>query len=317
MIETVNRPFRVRGLRVEAEQVLAVELEPADDGAPPAWEPGAHLALTLPDGSRRQYSLCGSSGARSLRVAVRREDEGRGGSRWVHDRLRPGDRVEVGGPHHHFELEPAPAYVFVAGGIGITPLVPMVAAADAADADWVLHYFGRSLGAMAFREELAAYGDRVRLHPATEPGRPDATEVVADLPADALVYACGPDRLLDATGRAAADAGWEQRLRTERFAAPADDAAAPDPGSFDVLLAASGRELHVPADRSLLAVLADAGVDVVSDCEEGICGTCETRVLDGEVEHRDHVLTPQERAAGDCLMPCVSRAACPRLTLAL
>lgn len=309
--------YVVRGLRLEGDEVLAVELEPADGGAVPAWEPGAHLVLTVGDGTRRQYSLCGSPGAAVLRVAVRREDPGRGGSRWVHDQLRPGDRVDVAGIRNHFELESAPEYVFVAGGIGITPFLPMLAAADAAGADWVLHYFGRSAGAMAFREELGTYGDRVRLHPAAEPGRPDAAEVVADPPVDALVYACGPERLLDAVGKAAADLGWEQRLRVEHFVAPADDSDQAEPGSFDVVLAETGTELHVPAGRSLLAVLADAGVDVVSDCEEGICGTCETRVLDGEVDHRDYVLTPQERAAGDCLMPCVSRAAGARLTLQL
>lgn len=310
--------FVVRGLRLEADAVLAVELAPADGTPSPTWEAGSHIDLVVGDGSSRQYSLCGTPGAPSWRVAVLQEDSGRGGSRWVHEVLRPGQRVEVGGPRNHFALEDASSYVFVAGGVGITPLLPMMASATEAGADWILHYYGRSRSSMAFVEELSRYGDRVKLHPGDGSARrPDAAELLADVRPGTFVYACGPRRLLDTLDSAAADGGWDAQLRTELFTAPGADPDAPSPDSFDVLLESSGRELHVPADRSLLSVLVDAGIDMVSDCEEGICGSCETRVLAGTIDHRDHVLTPQEREIGDCMMVCVSRAAGPRLTLDL
>ena len=324
-MEPEKRAFIVRGLRLEAERILAVELAPVE-GDVPSWEPGAHLDLVVGDGTARQYSLCGRPGAPTLRIAVLHETAGRGGSRWVHETLRPGQVVRVGGPRNHFVLEPAARYLFVAGGVGITPILPMLGAASAAGADWELHYFGRSASAMAFLDELEVHGERVHLHPEDRTGSlPDATRLSSRMAAPmgapmgegGLMYLCGPAGMLDAMEKAAAEDGWGDRLRLERFAAPAGDGAAAPAGSFDVHLAVSGTDLHVPAERSLLEVLREAGVDMVSDCEEGICGSCETRVVSGEIEHRDHVLTPQERAAGECLMACVSRAAGSRLVLDL
>ncbi|MFT4082372.1 MAG: PDR/VanB family oxidoreductase [Nocardioides sp.] len=313
---TSKRDYTVRGLRLEAEGVLSVELVPADGGMPPAWEPGAHIDVVVGDGTVRQYSLCGEPGDDALRVAVLREPAGRGGSHWIHDRLRPGDRVAVGGPRNHFALRPAPSYLFVAGGIGITPLLPMIRAVDGSGLDWRLHYYGRLTATMAFRGELAAYGDRVALHPAGPAVRPEPGTLLANVGEEALIYACGPARLVEALAGAATCRGCCGRFLTELFAAP-EDQAPRERGAFTLRLERSGTEVEVPADRSALSVLTDAGVDILRDCEEGICGSCETRVLAGAVDHRDHVLTAQERAANDCMMLCVSRAAGARLVLDL
>ncbi|PZF99039.1 oxidoreductase [Micromonospora endophytica] len=296
---------------------MSVELVPEDAGAViPDWGPGAHVDLTVGDGSTRQYSLCGVPGASTWRIAVLRESAGRGGSAWVHDQLRPGHTVRLRGPRNHFALEPAPGYLFLAGGIGITPLLPMLAEAVRRDVAGQLHYFGRSRRQMAFLDQLTPYGDRVRVHPETDGPQPALRTLLVGLAPETLIYACGPAGMLDALRAAAAEAGCLDRLRTELFAAPV--AAQPQPGgAFTVRLEQRGLELPVPADRSVLDVLLDAGVEIVNDCQEGICGSCETRVLAGAIDHRDHILTPQERSAGDCMMVCVSRAVGDRLVLDL
>ncbi|TCB97343.1 oxidoreductase [Micromonospora zingiberis] len=296
---------------------MSVELVPDAGVVVPDWAPGAHVDLVVGDGSTRQYSLCGDPGVPVWRIAVLREPAGRGGSAWVHDELRPGDRVRLRGPRNHFALEPAAGYVFVAGGIGITPLLPLLAEASRRGATGQLHYFGRARPNMAFIDELTPYGDRVRVYAETDGPQPALRTLLDELPSDTLVYACGPIGMLDALRAAMTEAGCLDRLRTELFAAPAAVQSSPEDGSFTIRLERSDVELTVPADRSGLDVLLEAGVDVVHDCQEGICGSCETRVLGGEIDHRDHILTPQERAAGDCMMVCVSRAAGERLVLDL
>ncbi|NGM13146.1 PDR/VanB family oxidoreductase [Verrucosispora sioxanthis] len=286
-----------------------------DGGDLPAWSPGAHLDLELGPGLVRQYSLCGDPADRAtLRVAVQLEPQGRGGSRHVHERLTPGATVRVRGPRNNFPLVAAPRYLFIAGGIGITPIRPMVAAADAADADWRLVYGGRSRATMAFADALREkYGDRVGLYPQDETGLLDLDELLGR-PADGLVYCCGPEALIAAV---------EQRCRTwppgalhvERFTplAPTEAVDAP----VEVELTLSGRTLTVPPGTSILEAVEAAGVQVLSSCREGTCGTCETPVLDGVPEHRDSLLTEAERAVGDTMMICVSRSVTPRLTLEL
>ncbi|GLY31413.1 PDR/VanB family oxidoreductase [Kineosporia sp. NBRC 101731] len=300
MNETFS-PYLVRGMRMAADEVMLVELEPLEAAA--VWEPGAHLDVMVGDGTTRQFSICGGDSG-SLTVAVRREMPGKGGSAWIHDTLRPGWTVQVRGPRNHFALEPAQRHVFVAGGIGITPLLPMLEKAT----DWELLYFGRTLSAMPFRDRLAGYGDQVRLLPADAPDRPALTDLLGSLEAGTLVYTCGPARLMDGVREVLEAQGRGDDLRVEYFSAPAA-VEETESGAFTVRLAASGKELTVDADRSLLDVLTDeAGADILRDCEEGICGTCETRVVSGDIEHRDYVLTKTEKEAGDCMMVCVSRA---------
>jgi ferredoxin-NADP reductase len=311
----------VRTRRLVAEHVVALELVDPTGAELPDWSPGAHVDLELPGGLVRQYSLCGNPADRSSwRIAVLREPAGRGGSALVHDALVPGEPVRVGGPRNHFPLRPAPRYLFIAGGIGITPLLPMLAAAQAGGADWRLVYGGRTATSMAFTDELrAAHGERVSVHPEDEQGPLDLPALLGD-PADGtLVYCCGPGSLLDAVARRCAH--WPDGvLHVERFAPAAHAQAAPGPTAdepFDVELTLTGVTLRVPADRSVLEVLEEHGVPVLSSCREGTCGTCETAVLGGRVEHRDSLLTERERAANDTMFPCVSRAACATLLLEL
>ncbi|KRE22978.1 PDR/VanB family oxidoreductase [Agromyces sp. Soil535] len=310
------RPALVRGMRQESDGVLSVHLEPVE-GAVEPWEPGAHLDVLLPAGGVRQYSLSGRPGQPGYRIAVLHEPEGRGGSDWVHRVLRVGDLVDIRGPRNHFALEEAYAYLLIAGGIGITPLLPMIARLEDEGRPWSLAYAGRSRASMAFVDELATYGDRVTLVPGDEDGRLDADALVADLLPGALVYVCGPRRLLAGVRAALAAIGAEDRLRAELFAAPDDDGVASATDAFTVELRQSGLWLTVTPEQSILEAVSAAGVDVMSDCEEGICGSCETRVIEGEPEHRDHVLTPQEKAQNDCMLICVSRSACPLLVLDL
>jgi ferredoxin-NADP reductase len=306
----------VTGRRLAADGV--VELTLADPGGAElaAWEPGAHVDLLLDDALTRQYSLCGDpADRRSWRLGVLRDPATRGGSAYVHDALAVGATVRARGPRNHFELAPAPAYRFVAGGIGITPILPMIAAADAAGAGWDLLYGGRCRTSMAFAEELDRFGDRVTLCPQDECGLPDLAAFLADTPGDTLVYACGPEGLLRAVEAVCAPrlAG---NLRVERFA-PDPDADAGPRTSFEVVLERSGLTLTVPAERSILEVCREAGVDVISSCEEGTCCTCETDVLDGVPDHRDSVLTDTERELGDIILICVSRSLTPQLVLDL
>jgi ferredoxin-NADP reductase len=307
----------VRSMALEAEGVLSVELvHPAGEDLPP-WEPGAHVDLRLPGGLSRQYSLSGDPSDRGrYRLGVLREPAGRGGSAYVHATLRPGDLVEYAGPRNHFVLEPSPAYVFVAGGIGITPILPMLARAEADGATWHLLYGGRTASSMAFTSELARHGDRVVVHPQDTHGLLDLDELLGTPREDTLVYCCGPEPLLAAVEERMA--AWPSgSLHLERFAAPVVERDPADQHAVEVVLAESGRSVLVPPDTSILQALLDDGVDVLHDCQDGICGSCETKVIEGEVDHRDFVLTEKEQAANDCMMVCVSRACGTRLVLGL
>ncbi|WP_413807616.1 PDR/VanB family oxidoreductase [Streptomyces sp. OE57] len=312
-----------------ASDVVALTLRHPAGRDLPAWEPGAHLDLVLDAGPTRrysrQYSLCGDPADRaSWRIAVLRAPAGRGGSAHVHDTLAEGSTVRVRGPRNHFALRPAARYLFVAGGIGITPLLPMTAAAEAAGADWRLLYGGRTRASMAFADELAsAYGDKVRLVPQDEEGLLDlapyltAPYLTAPAGPGTLVYCCGPEPLLQAAEEACRD--WpEGSLRTERFQPRTDDAGTESGGrAFELVLTRSGLTLTVEPERSVLRTVEAAGVPVLYSCEEGTCGTCETDVVEGEVDHHDSVLTDEERASGETMMICVSRCHGPRLVLDL
>ncbi|MFC8343484.1 PDR/VanB family oxidoreductase [Streptomyces sp. NPDC057280] len=295
-----------------ADGVLALTLRHPLGEPLPAWEPGAHVDVVLGPGLERQYSLCGDPSDRTgWRIAVLREPDGRGGSAHVHEQLRQGDKVRVRGPRNHFALKPAPRYRFIAGGIGITPILPMLAAAEAAGAEWSLLYGGRTRRSMAFTEELGRYGDRVTVAPQDETGLLDLAPVLDGVPEDTLVYCCGPGPLLDAV-QARCPAGL---LHLERFT-PKEQEAGEDT-EFEVELARSGTTVTVPADVSVLDAVRAAGVEVLFSCTEGTCGTCETDVLDGTPDHRDSVLTEEEQAAGETMMICVSRCRGRRLVLDL
>ncbi|MEW1690689.1 PDR/VanB family oxidoreductase [Streptomyces sp. NPDC091265] len=280
----------------------------------PRWQPGAHLDLVLPSGLVRQYSLCGDpADPDTYTVATRLAEDGRGGSREVHAVLHEGAEVEVRGPRNRFPLADAPAYVFVAGGIGITPVLPMLRALAAAGADWRLLYGGRSRATMPFLEEiekLGADGDRVTVVPQDESGHPDVAAALADAAAGTAVHCCGPEPLMEAVA-AALPPGCT--LHLERFSAPATDAAGS--AAFDVELRRSGRTVRVAAGQSALAAVRAELPHVSYSCEQGFCGTCQQRVLEGEVDHRDDLLTDAERH--DSMLLCVSRCRGGRLVLDL
>jgi ferredoxin-NADP reductase len=306
----------VTGKTRRAVDVVELELRSTDGTPLPAWQPGAHIDLVLEGIPTRQYSLCGDPGEPAVwHLGILRDPAGRGSSRHVHDTLQVGDVVHVCGPRNHFPLVPSPRYLFIAGGIGITPILPMTAAAEAAGADWRLVYGGRQRSSMGFLDALARFGDRVALHPQDETGLLDLTGLLGEPEPETLIYCCGPEPLLaaveDATAAWPTHALHVERFRAKPLVAPARA------DSFDVVLEQSGRTVTVRPDQSILETVEAAGVRTLSSCREGTCGTCETKVLAGIVDHRDSLLDDDERAANDCMMICVSRSLGPRLVLDL
>ncbi len=319
-VTVVTREFeadvRVEDKQEVADGVVTLTLRQIADSPLPRWSPGAHVDLILDGAPTRQYSLCGDPADHHVwRLGVLRDPAGGGGSVHVHDQLRAGDTVRVRGPRNNFELLGSPRYLFIAGGIGITPLLPMMAAASSASADWRLLYGGRRRASMAFLSELARYGERVTVVPQDEMGLLDLDAYLGTPRPDTLVYCCGPEPLLAAVEERCR--AWPPRsLRVERFSARPLTAPV-RAEAFEVELAASELTLTIPPDRSILDVVEETGVGVLSSCAEGTCGTCETAVLGGVPDHRDSVLTEEERRAGDCMMICVSRSCTARLVLDL
>ena len=301
-----------------ADGVVALTLADANGQELPAWTPGAHIDLVLPGPSlTRQYSLCSSPADRhAWRVGILREAKSRGGSQFIHDVLKTGDTVRVRGPRNHFSLVDAPRYLFIAGGIGITPILPMMAEVNARGADWQLLYGGRRRTSMGFLDELAAYGDRVLIYPQDEEGLLPLGSFLAPPRDDTLVYCCGPEPLLVTVEGLCAS--WPAgSLHFERFKSKPAEAAPTVVETFEVVLQRTGITVTVPPDKSILEMVEAAGLYVLSACREGICGTCEQVVLDGVPDHRDSVLTPAEREAGGVMMICVSRSCTRRLVLDL
>jgi ferredoxin-NADP reductase len=299
-----------------AETVRGLRLARADGADMPPWEPGAHVDLILPSGLVRQYSLCGDPRDLShYDIAVLREPESRGGSQEVHDVLTVGAEVGIRGPRNRFPLVEAGEYLFLAGGIGITPLLPMVVEADRRGARWRLVYGGRSRASMAFLTQVEGW-TAAEIWPQEEVGLLDLAALVTAGGTE-VVYCCGPSPLLDAVTARCAEVGRLADLHLERFAASDDVVARAGRGApFEVQLGTGGPVLDVGPDTSILQTLLDAGIDVLFSCEEGTCGSCETTVLAGNPDHRDELLTDAEREAGSILL-CVSRSRDPRLVLEL
>lgn len=307
---------RVERKETAAAGVVSLVLREADGHPLPHWHPGAHVDLVIDGVPTRQYSLCGDpDDVATYRIGILREANGGGGSRYVHDTLAEGDVVAIQGPRNHFRFVPAPRYIFIAGGIGITPILPMIAAAEAGGAEWRLVYGGRQRASMAYLDEVERYGDRVSIRPQDETGLLDLDAILGSPRDDTLVYACGPEPLLAAV-ETRLQAWPHGALHLERFA-PKPVSEPERAESFEVVLARSGRTLVVPPGRSILSIVEEAGVGVMSSCAQGTCGTCETRVLEGIPDHRDSVLMPEEQAVNDCMMICISRAKSPRLVLNL
>ncbi|MBV8930018.1 MAG: oxidoreductase [Mycobacteriaceae bacterium] len=306
---TIELTVAARRIVARDDDVLALTLI-ASDGIPlPPWRPGAHIDVRLPSGRLRQYSLCADPESRdSYRIAVRRIPGGGGGSVEIHDELDVGARVTTGGPRNAFPLtvpghgSPMRALRFIAGGIGITPILSMAALAARLGADWSMVYTGRTPQSLPFLDELARYGDRVEVRTDDARGLPTAGELLGDCRDGTAVYACGPPPMLTAI-RAELAGRKHVGLHFERFAAPP----VIDGEPFSVRVASSGAVIHVSADETLLAALQRDGVAAPYSCQQGFCGTCRTRVLAGIVDHRDTLLTEPERRDGVMLV-CVSRA---------
>ncbi|WP_245645827.1 2Fe-2S iron-sulfur cluster-binding protein [Pseudonocardia acaciae] len=310
-----TRRATVAEVRAVADETVALTLRAPGGGALPGWSPGAHVDLVLPSGLVRQYSLYGDPEEKdAYRVAVLREPDGRGGSAEIH-RLRPGARVGIRGPRNNFPLVAAPGYLFIAGGIGITPLLPMIRRVHRDGAPWRLVYRGRTLPGMAFAAALVReYGDRVTLLPSDTHARPHPRELFGDTPDGVAVYCCGPESLLAAVERAMPEHRPHGTLHTERFAAR--DRTGDGPGTeFEAQLASTGEVIRVPAGRGLLEAIREVDPGIDASCEDGVCGSCVTRVLAGVPDHRDSVLEAHERDRTDVIYPCVSRARGGRIVL--
>lgn len=294
-----------------ADGIVVLTLAAADGTDLPEWRPGAHVDVTLPGGLTRQYSLSGDPGDRSSwRIAIRLDPQSRGGSAWLHARAAEGTPLTVGAPRNLFALEHARGYVFLAGGVGITPILPMVKEAEKSGIPWTLWYGGATGASMPFLDELAAFGDRVHIVAADTDGLLPLAEILGAPSAGTAVYCCGPEPMITAVE--AQCVAWEPgSLHYERFAAAAPNAGAET--SFEVHAALSGVDVTVEADQSVLDALLDAGVDAVYSCTQGYCGSCETRVLEGTPDHRDEFLDHSEPVGS--MMICVSRACSPRLVL--
>jgi ferredoxin-NADP reductase len=299
----------------ESTGVLSLTLAAADGTPLPEWHAGAHIDLVLPGDMVRQYSLCSRPDAPSWRVGILREVAGRGGSAYVHDTLREGDVLLARGPRNNFPLVDAPAYLFIAGGIGVTPMLAMLRAVHASGVPSRFLYGGRNLEAMAFVDEVVADGADVVLWPEDTHGwLPLLAEIKAIGP-DAAVYCCGPEPMIVAVEKTCADLG-RASPHVERFAPKEVDAeAAGQDRAFTVVLGGSGDRYEVPIGKTIIEVLEGAGLSIDSSCQEGVCGTCEKRILSGTVSHRDSLLSDEEKAANECMMICVSRATSDELVL--
>jgi ferredoxin-NADP reductase len=311
----------VRQMIWEAEDVLSLDLERPDGLALPDWTPGSHVDLVLPGGLIRQYSLCGPPERRnSWTIAVLREPGRAGGSDYVHTVLRPGMMVEAAGPRNNFSLCDAPRYLFIAGGIGITPLLPMIGEVRRAGREMRLLYGGRRRESMAFIDQVGGM-EGVTIAPEDEVGLLDLAGAIGASSPDTAVYCCGPERLIAAVESCCAGLG-RPRPHVERFTARPDHmielrAAQAANTAFVVVVAGTGLRVTVPAERSIAQALDEAGIFVPTSCTEGYCGVCQTGVVDGIPEHRDDYLSAEERAANTSMMVCCGRSRTPELVLDL
>ncbi|MFG1795982.1 PDR/VanB family oxidoreductase [Nocardia sp. NPDC049149] len=306
-------PVLVSARHEVAEGVFALELTAVGGGELPSWTPGAHIDVAVGAAGVRQYSLCGDPGKPDRwRIAVLHEPAGRGGSDHLRRTAVAGVQLQVSLPRNNFELVARDRYVFVAGGIGITPILPMLAAAEASGAQWSLHYGGRTMAHMAFADELAQRHANVVLLPQDQHGLLPLAAIMAGQ-GDAAVYCCGPEPLLVAVEAEGARHGLS--VHVERFVPRPVTAAVDAP--FEVQLASSGRTFRIGAKQTIADVLEGAGISIITSCREGTCGSCETAVLAGDIDHRDSILTAAERARGNTMMLCVSRAGSDVLVLDL
>ena len=317
-------PCRIARFEKLNDAIVEIEIQAENKTPLPEFTAGSHIDLHLPGGLVRQYSLCSApSDTHAYRIAVLREEAGRGGSEAVHTQLKPGDAVTISAPRNLFPCHDSAKAVFIAGGIGITPLLCMVRERAASGHAFELHYSVSQATRLVYRETLQALcktaEQRVRFY-ADDAAPTERLDLDLAIPAfdhDTHLYVCGPAGLIDATLAKAASIGWpETHLHSERFQAPQPPATEIAPGEFLLSLQGEFENLHVPAGKSILQVLKEAGADVPASCEQGICGTCCLRVVEGEPDHRDYCLNDKARQEQGLFAPCCSRAHGAHLTLA-
>lgn len=305
----------------EAEGIASFELARADGAPLPAFSAGSHIDVRVPGGLVRQYSLCNDAAEQHrYRIAVLRDPASRGGSLAMHDAVNAGDVLHISEPRNHFALHSADKSLLLAGGIGVTPLLCMAQRLATIGADFKLHYCTRSAERTAFRGEIAAsaFANRVKFH--FDDGPPEqklnAAELLATPDATTQLYVCGPTGFIDHVVGTAKAAGWPgERIHLEYFGAAPPDSSGDT--AFDVKIASTGKAYTVPPGQSVVQALASQGIEILTSCEQGVCGTCITRVLEGEPDHRDLYFTDEERSKNDQFTPCCSRAKTRTLVLDL
>ena len=312
---------RVVKKRAEAEDIASFELARVDGAPLPPFSAGSHIDVHLPGGLTRQYSLCNASHeSHRYRIAVLRDAASRGGSVALHDSVNEGDMITISTPRNHFALHPAERTVLLAGGIGVTPLLCMADRLARTGAQFALHYCTRSAERTAFVDEIGASSMAPHVHFHFDAGAPeqklDLPAVLAQPGPDARLYVCGPAGFIEHVVTTAKGLGWAQdRIHLEYFGAPAQDTSGDE--GFEVRIASTGKTYAIAPDVSVVEALRKEGIDILTSCEQGVCGTCITRVLEGEVDHRDLYLTDEEKACNEQFMPCCSRARSKLLVLDL
>lgn len=320
---TAQETFEVRVVKktTEAEGIASFELARLDGQPLPPFGAGSHIDVHVPGGLVRQYSLCNASHEQHrYRIAVLRDPTSRGGSAGMHDSVNEGDVITISTPRNHFALHPAQHTLLLAGGIGVTPLLCMADRLARTGAGFALHYCTRSAERTAFAAEIAASAMAPHVHFHFDAGaaeqKLDLAAVLAGPGADKRVYVCGPAGFIDHVVTTAHAMGWPQdRIHLEYFAAPAQDTSGDE--GFEVRIASTGKTYAIAPDVSIVEALRGQGIEIMTSCEQGVCGTCITRVLEGEVDHRDMYLTDDEKASNEQFMPCCSRARSKLLVLDL
>jgi vanillate O-demethylase ferredoxin subunit len=312
---------RVAAKACEAEGICSYELVRLDGAPLPPFEAGAHIDVHLSGKLVRQYSLCNAPGeTHRYQIGVLRDADSRGGSQAMHDHIDTGSVLQISAPKNHFPLVEAQRTLLLAGGIGVTPILAMAESLAAKGAAFEMHYSARSPERAAFKERIGASGFAGQVHFHYDSGdaaqKLDLARLLAAPEAGTHVYVCGPQGFIDHVLGSARSLGWPAaQLHVEYFSAAAVDSSGDQ--AFDVKLASSGKVVSVPAGTTVIKALAEQGVEIAYSCEEGVCGTCLTRVLEGVPDHRDMYLTEEEQAANDQFTPCCSRAKTKLLVLDL
>lgn len=305
--KSIARPVMVKKISLDAKDALRIELSPINGDSLPTWQPGSHIELILPNGLNRKYSLCGNPQDGFYTIIVKKEHQGRGGSIWLHDHLKMGDIIAIKGPKNFFKLNlNAKNHVLVAGGIGITPILAMANHLKSLDKPYKIYYLARYRDEMALFTEVGLHGENVTLFISSEGNKLDFNRLLASLPPDTQVCACGSERLLSSL-RSLEEDYPNIQITVEHFTNDNQNLAHEDDTSFTVSLSDSDLTFEVPKDKTLLDCLLEKGIDVAYDCKEGLCGSCQVEVIDGEIVHRDQVLSHAEKASMKLMMSCCSR----------